>query len=376
MTDPETSAEPAVAGLERRFYAFALDRLVAWTAMGAVAYLALLLLVDRGHTAAGAAVIVAVVLLVGAALAVLLGLTGTSPGSALLGLRVVDESTGRPIGAGRALRRQLILAAATLPTFGLGLATLAWTAVADQQGRRQGWHDRVARSVVVDVRPTPAEAAPADPAPPHVVNLTALRLVPVGRSAPAHLASVPATPAPATPAPTGPPPSPPSSAPSGPPPGPPPSRPPTPPRQQLGHPLVAESPATPTSGQVTVARTTVRPGPAVRPARWRVGFDSGESFLVEGLALVGRRPEPRPGEPVRHLVPLRSEDLSLSKTHAQLQVAPDGALVVLDRGSTNGSILIRQEVARQLGAGRPATLLDGDRVRFGDREMTVVRESD
>jgi hypothetical protein len=110
-------------------------------------------------------------------------------------------------------------------------------------------------------------------------------------------------------------------------------------------------------------------------ARWRVTFDSGESFLVEGLALVGRRPEPRAGEPVRHLVPLRSGDMSLSKTHAQFQVAPDGVLVVMDRGSTNGSILIRQGVSRELTAGRPATLLDGDRVRFGDRQMTVARES-
>jgi hypothetical protein len=109
------------------------------------------------------------------------------------------------------------------------------------------------------------------------------------------------------------------------------------------------------------------------PARWLVSFDSGESFVVEGLALVGRRPEPRPGEPVRHLVPLPSADMSLSKTHAQFQVAPDGVLVVMDRGSTNGSILIRQGSSRPLGAGRPTTLVEGDLVRFGDRQMTATR---
>ena len=112
-----------------------------------------------------------------------------------------------------------------------------------------------------------------------------------------------------------------------------------------------------------------------RLAMWRVTFDTGESFLVEGLALVGRRPEPRPGEPVRHLLALPSGDMSLSKTHAQFQVAPDGVLVDMDRGSTNGSILIRQGVSRGLTAGKPATLLDGDRVRFGDREMQVTREA-
>ncbi|MCW2842324.1 MAG: hypothetical protein JWN22_240 [Nocardioides sp.] len=120
----------------------------------------------------------------------------------------------------------------------------------------------------------------------------------------------------------------------------------------------------------------MRPGGVGGPlARWRVTFDTGESFLVEGLALVGRRPEPRAGEPVRHLVPLRSSDMSLSKTHAQFQVAPGGVLVVMDRGSTNGSILIRQGVSRELTAGKPTTLRDTDVVRFGDRQMSVVRES-
>jgi pSer/pThr/pTyr-binding forkhead associated (FHA) protein len=63
--------------------------------------------------------------------------------------------------------------------------------------------------------------------------------------------------------------------------------------------------------------------------------------------------------------------MSLSKTHAQFHLARDGALVVMDRGSTNGSVLIRQGMTRDLTAGKPATLLNGDRVRFGDREMLV-----
>ena len=116
------------------------------------------------------------------------------------------------------------------------------------------------------------------------------------------------------------------------------------------------------------------PGGPPTPAGWRVSFDTGESFLVEGLTLVGRRPEARPNEPVRRLVALPSDDMSLSKTHAQFQVVPDGALVVMDRGSTNGSILIRSGVTKRLTGGRPATLRDGDRVRFGDREMAVARE--
>jgi hypothetical protein len=127
---------------------------------------------------------------------------------------------------------------------------------------------------------------------------------------------------------------------------------------------------------VEADRTVVRGArPAAPAASWRVTFDTGDTFLVEGLGLVGRRPEGRPGEPVRHLVPLSSDDMSVSKTHAQFQVAADGVLVVMDRGSTNGSMLVRSGVARDLPPGKPTTLLSGDLVRFGDRSMTVVRES-
>ena len=81
-------------------------------------------------------------------------------------------------------------------------------------------------------------------------------------------------------------------------------------------------------------------------------FDNGESFVVAGLALVGRRPEARSGEQVAHLVPLASADMSVSKTHAQFGPASDGTLVVMDRGSTNGTVLVRQGVSRQLAPGQ------------------------
>jgi uncharacterized RDD family membrane protein YckC len=349
---------PAAPELDRRFYAFTLDRLVAWVVDAVVAYVAYRFLIDRGHVVLGVVVVLGAVLLVGAAFAVLLGLTGTSPGRAAVGLRCVDAATGRPVGVRRALLRQVVLGVATLPTFGLGVATLAWTAVMDPRGRRRGWHDTVARSEVVDVRPVPVEVEEDDEGPRHVVNLTAMRLVPAPHPEPVT------TPAVSPPPPTGPPPpavrsappAPPLSAPPpAPPPPQPPATPPQPPRQQLGYPLV--------------------PDPPSPVARWRVGFDTGESFVVEGLALVGRRPEAGSDESVRHLVALRSTDMSLSKTHAQFQVVADGVLVVMDRGSTNGSFLIRQGVARELAAGRPTTLLDGDLVRFGDREMAVVREA-
>jgi uncharacterized RDD family membrane protein YckC len=364
MSQPVADAPSLpVAELDRRFYAYALDRLVAWTLDALVVVAAYQLLISRGHPWAGVAVVLAAALLVGLGFALLLGARGTSPGKAALGLRVVRHDTGNPVGVGPAVLRSLVLGVAALPTFGLGVATLAWTAVMDRGRQRRGWHDHLAHSIVVDVRPVEVLPEVVEAVPRQIVNLTAMRLVPtpqpVAVATPPRPAAPPGTPVvPAPPLEPGPPP---VAAPVAP-----------PPTRAQGAPSTSAPPA-------TAGRTVVRDGrddTAGRRvlARWRVSFDSGESFLVEGLALVGRRPEPRPGEPVRHLVPLRSGDMSLSKTHAQFQVAPDGVLVVMDRGSTNGSILIRRGVSRELAAGRPATLLDGDRIRFGDREMQVSRE--
>lgn len=418
-------ANPAVptfpaAELDRRFYAYTLDRLLAWTVDAAAALAAYYFLIDGGHVWAGALLVVAVVLVVGLGFSLLLGLRGISPGKAAVGLRVVHHGTGTPIGVGPAMLRSLILGVSALPTFGLGVATLAWTAVMDRGGQRRGWHDHVTHGIVVDVRPIPVTVEEAESGPRHIVNLTAMRLVPATQPVPVSAPTraprvvVPPTAGPGQQQPTVAtpplPPTPSSAAPlthlpAGPPPPvpEPPSQPPLGARSGLGYPLVgpprhalqpptqpptqqpsqppvqppaqpAAQPAAP-GGHSTAERTVVRSSSGGPLVRWRVTFDTGESFLVEGLSLVGRRPEPRAGEPVRHLVPLRSSDMSLSKTHAQFQVAPDGVLVVMDRGSTNGSILLRQGVSRELAGGKPTSLRDGDQVQFGDRQMTVARES-
>lgn len=313
--------DATTAGLDRRFYAFVVDRLVAWSLVAAVAAAAQVLFFADERWVPGIALVAGAVLVVVLATSAVLGVWGVSAGKAAVGLRVVSPDDGRPIGVPRALLRTTLLGVATLPTFGFGTAALAWTAVADPGRRRRGWHDLVCGSWVADIRPAPPTEAVVPDVPPPVVNLTAARLLPPTPSAPA-----PALPAPLEP--------------SG-----------VSPRQGLGWPLVGRPPAT----------------------RWRVSFDTGEAVEVDGLVLVGRRPEPRAGEPVHTLLALPSDDMSLSKTHAQFQVVPDGALVVMDRGSTNGSVLVRGGLVKHLDGGRPATLKDGDRVRFGDREMTVAR---
>ena len=367
MPDPAVSERVTSyppAGLDRRFYALAVDRLLAWPVLAVGVYAAYRFLLADGDVAAGIAVIVALVVVIGVVFAVLAGTLGTSPGKAAMGLRLVSAEEGRPIGVGPALLRGLVVGLAGLPTFGLGLASLAWTALMDRGRQRRGWHDHLTGSIVVDIRPVAEQPVELVEAPRQVVNLTAMRLAP---APPPPAPVVPPTLQPMqSPTPTPPPATipPPASAPTYP-----------PVRSQPEH-VPPGPPTGPMSGPPAddPERTVVR-GTPLRPATlaWQVTFDDGHTVVVDGLTLVGRRPEARPGEPVRHLVPLSSSDMSVSKTHAQLQVAPDGALVVTDRGSTNGSQLVRSGVTRELPPGRPTTLLQGDEVRFGDRSMVAAR---
>ncbi|MEI7054587.1 RDD family protein [Nocardioides sp. CCNWLW239] len=380
------SVEAAIAEPDRRFYAFAIDRVIAWAIFAAAGFVAWLLFFRNGEPLLGVALIAGVVLVVWLVGTILTGSGGKTPGKMALGLRVVSDDSGaagRPIGVGKAFVRQALLGLCTIPTLGIGTATFAWVAAMDDRGRRQGWHDRRAGSVVVDVRPPPVvEAEEEAPAPRRIVNLTTMRLKqaeatpdraerPQTPAAPTQSAAAQAeaqaaqtqVPSPIArqtpPAPVPPAPAPPTPAPPAP---------------------VAPTP-TPPAPSVPVAvqpSPPAPPAPAPQPvvtARWRVTFDTGQSFVVEGLAIVGRGPEPRPGEEVAHRVALSSSDMSLSKTHAQFQVAADGTLVVMDRGSTNGTTLIRKGAARALGARRPAALVHGDKVKFGDRTMDVVREA-
>ncbi len=371
----ELTTEHLVAGRDRRFYAFVIDRIIAWGILGAAAYVAYVALIEPGHLWAGIAAIAGTVLLVWLVTSLLVGLYGLTPGKAMVGLRALSAEEARPVGVLRATLRTLILGVATLPTLGFGAAALAWTAMVDPSGWRRGWHDLRTGTVVVDVRPRPAAEQPEEEPPRQVVNLTAMRLVPASPTPPRRVPTR-------------------GQRPAAPPPTESPAPPTVTPRQGLGWPLVGDAPAdvpaepapartprgprptAPPPGVAAGERTQPRPASVTSPpARWQVTFDTGEQFEVRGLTLVGRRPESRPGEPVKRLVTLPSDDMSLSKTHAQFQVVPDGALVVMDRGSTNGSLLVRAGVTKRLVGGKPATLRDGDRVRFGDREMRVVRLS-
>jgi uncharacterized RDD family membrane protein YckC len=70
------------------------------------------------------------------------GSTGETIGMRLLRLRIVDANTGAPIGYGRAVIRLLMSFVNTWACY------IGWIWVAFD-ARKQGWHDKVASSVVI-----------------------------------------------------------------------------------------------------------------------------------------------------------------------------------------------------------------------------------
>lgn len=61
-------------------------------------------------------------------------------------------------------------------------------------------------------------------------------------------------------------------------------------------------------------------------------------------------------------------DDSVSRLHAEIWMTEDGAILMADRGSSNGTTLLRDGVSFPL---RQDVLLPGDEVRFGGALLSV-----
>ncbi|NNH06342.1 FHA domain-containing protein, partial [Cellulomonas fimi] len=235
--------------------------------------------------------------------------TGRTLGNLALGLRAARVESPYALGAGRAGLRALVLAAGHLVA-GLGQWVVVGSVAADSSPRRQGWHDRAGRAVVVDVRRMPEHAA-ADPAAPHgSVQQTA-----PPRPRPAS-ASPAGTAAPAVPQPTA-------------------------------------------------------PAPRPVPSRYLLTLDTGDVWTVHGQGLVGRAPQVREGERHDHLIAIEDPERSLSRTHAVFGVARTG-FWVRDAGSGNGTVLVLPSgQAVTVTAEQAVTVPSGSTVRIGGRAFTV-----
>lgn len=125
---------------------------------------------------------------------------GGSIGMRTQGLRLVKETDGTPLGFGRALLRNVIFWLAASIVVGY------FTPLFDGSGRFQGWHDKVARALMMDARAGAASvAAPHTQAmsvPPRPVAPDAVPPLP-GRAGSAPNFSFPAPGTPPLPTPVG-----------------------------------------------------------------------------------------------------------------------------------------------------------------------------
>ena len=90
---------------------------------------------------------------------VLQGQQGWSLGQRIVALRLVDGSTGAPVGAGRAMQRLLVVAASGL-VGGVGALVVLVSPRFDRSGRRRGWHDMAVGAQVLDLWVAPPVGLP------------------------------------------------------------------------------------------------------------------------------------------------------------------------------------------------------------------------
>ncbi len=338
---------------------------------------------------------------------------GKTPGNLVLGLRVTSEE-GTPAGWGAIFLRWVIIAVSgVVPVVGPVLMLLSnlW----DANHQRQGWHDKVARTLVVDVNAgrnplttgglygpssfAPGTLQPGDPGHPE----TGVSVPPASRW-PAFNPAVAAGPITSVPGAasssgqTTPAPAPNASA--------------APPRSAPPQPAVsAAAEAAPATGQVPagdgapapstsgaghsssgyqenqvvvvggaaesvdpdqeMGSTQLRSQVDVAPRAVKLRFDDGQQHVLAGSALVGRNPASGAGESVDLMIPFADMGRSVSKTHLHLIVDSTGVWVT-DRNSTNGSGVTPRGGERQrLEPGQPVLAPVGATVHFGDRSFTV-----
>lgn len=280
------------------------------------------------------------------------GLRGQTLGKQMMRLRSVRHDTLKPIGFGRALLRALLLGASALVPV-VGSAVMLASPLWDTQQRGRGWHDHATRTWMVDLR----AVDPTDPVAFEEARARArVRSVGLARAAAAAAAEPLFTAPVATPAPAPAPVAPPAPAPL-----------PVVERVAPAPPAPAAAQPAPVPAPAPAAPV---PAPAPSPAA-QLRFDDGAVVAVHGPALVGRAPVAADDEVVMHLLPVADATRSISKTHFALAIDAHG-LILVDRGSTNGTGIERSGQLLPLAPGAPARVAAGDRIRFGDRFVDVL----
>lgn len=345
---------------------------------------------------------------------------GSSPGKAMLGIRVVRERSGALPGAVLGLGRLLLEGILISVTFYIAGFSPLW----DSSGRRRAWWDSAVGTVVLNLgavqqyRAMVSGRAVGTPAPAPQASAVSTPALWQGNLTPAPSSKPPPppdldTPPPPPPTPAGPADRPewdlapvkaepaPAKAPAAswsdraadqfPPPPPPPS-------EHLSVAAVSNHAAAPVVGDVPWGAAPSAPGgvisaipgltpvgsddelehtrmaaarlPRAAPKAWYLDFDDRRSMMLDGNLIIGRDPASTADEPGANLLALGDEGRSVSKTHLRLDAGPAG-VVVVDRHSTNGVTVVTSGVPLACVPGEPTLVPANSTVRFGDRHLVV-----
>ena len=369
----ETGLPPGVevGPLGRRFVAYLIESLVPGIVGGALA----VVLPGASGTVRGVLSIVGALVIVAWAIIVIYmqAEKAAGPGMRLMKLQLVGFYDGRPIGWGRVLLRAVILW--LLGITGIGLVIMLITLLAHP--RKQGWHDRAAKAVVIKERVlAPPRDRPAVPQHSSARPEAAPTYGPVARyypqsapgPAPAPLAPQTGTGYPPVGYPTvGYPPGADPYPPAG-----------YPPRAPDPHPPVQPTPAPAVPTAAPAVAPNAGPPPAVVESAspgpdWVAVLDDGRQLTVDRLVLLGRNPRPEPGEEDAQLVKLADETRTVSKVHLAMGIDAAG-LFVVDRGSTNGSTVTSPGGAsKRCQPGEVVYVSAGSIVSMGDHWLEIRR---
>lgn len=100
-------------------------------------------------------------------------------------------------------------------------------------------------------------------------------------------------------------------------------------------------------------------------------LDDGREIAITGAGvLVGRDPSPAAGETGFTMIAIDDPSRSVSKTHLAVTRHGD-RLAVADRGSTNGSSIVRGGAERPLAPGESVPVEARDIIHFGDRTAVI-----
>ena len=308
-----------VGPLGGRVAAFVIDSIVPAVLVTVLSFLA-------PGLSGGARVVISIVLvLLGLAwaglVAVMTGSRAASPGMRVLKLQLVGFYDGRPVGLPRVVLRGLMFWA----LFVTGVGLVIMLALLVVHPRHQGWHDRLAEAVMIKARMLAPSSSAAPNGSPASLNPT-VPTYPPEQHQPSPYApeqhqpeTYPPeqyTPEQYTPEP---------------------SAPPLYAAERYAKPPQIVPPLPPSPDEeVEEVDDATRMQTPVESSGWAAVLDDGRRVAVDGLVLLGRNPQPQPGEEDAELVKLADETRTVSKSHLAIGLDAAGIYVV-DRGSTNGS---------------------------------------